>query len=348
MIACNNDRKVTVENPEKNQAKVVKEKDDRKFSELKKLTDYKKTNFLPTLEYQISKDKNSVYCATLLFAWDTIRKDLGGIMEIPSDFVDLAMLNRSKSYKNVLDRNEYKVSCHIIKDTVTARAEFNKSLSFETKLESYADRLTFDGKKLASFGMSGSARYEQKQTLEILYYMDDNNFVIKLKPKEKEHEIILFKSAKSFSTMAEMSKEIERLTDIGKTESMNQNLNWKYYFDHTDELQIPKFDFNIQADYDSLVGSHFIANSKIYRIIQAWQRTAFILDEAGAEMESEAVIAAAEAPAADESEYERPKPKKLIFDKPFLILLKKTDAPNPYFGLWIANSELLVTSPAEE
>ena len=40
-------------------------------------------------------------------------------------------------------------------------------------------------------------------------------------------------------------------------------------------------------------------------------------------------------------EYEKPKPKKLVFDKPFLILLKRTNAKNPYFGLWTTNTELM-------
>ena len=70
----------------------------------------------------------------------------------------------------------------------------------------------------------------------------------------------------------------------------------------------------------------------------AWQRTAFILDESGAEIESEAEAATE----AIEEEYEKPKPKKMIFDKPFLILLKRTDAKNPYFGLWITNTELMM------
>jgi len=32
----------------------------------------------------------------------------------------------------------------------------------------------------------------------------------------------------------------------------------------------------------------------------------------------------------------------MIFDKPFLILLQRTDAPLPYFALWIGGPELLV------
>lgn len=31
----------------------------------------------------------------------------------------------------------------------------------------------------------------------------------------------------------------------------------------------------------------------------------------------------------------------MIFDKPFFIMLKKTNSQNPYFGLWVANTELM-------
>jgi hypothetical protein len=39
---------------------------------------------------------------------------------------------------------------------------------------------------------------------------------------------------------------------------------------------------------------------------------------------------------------ENPHPKKMFFDKDFLLLLKRTDAQNPYFGLWVVNTELMV------
>ena len=39
----------------------------------------------------------------------------------------------------------------------------------------------------------------------------------------------------------------------------------------------------------------------------------------------------------------RPYPEHImIFDKPFLILLKHTDAELPYFALWVTNAELFV------
>ena len=167
---------------------------DRKFPEVKKLSDYENTQFIPTLEHKISRDKNSVYCATLLFAWDEIRKQINSPLTISNEYLDLNLLNNSTSFKNVLKNNEYKVSGEVDGELITARAEFNKSLPFEVKLQSFKNKLTFDGHNVSSFGVNGYDSYEQLKIVKIIYYKNDNNFIIKLLPKEKEHEIILFKT----------------------------------------------------------------------------------------------------------------------------------------------------------
>jgi hypothetical protein len=128
---------------------------ESKFSEVKNLSEFKKTKFIPTLEYKISKDKNSVYCATLLFAWDEIRKQINSPLTISDEYADLKLLNTSTSFENVLKSNEYNVSGEVDGGLITARAEFNKSLPFELKLQNFKNKLTFDKQKVSSFGVSG-------------------------------------------------------------------------------------------------------------------------------------------------------------------------------------------------
>lgn len=315
-------------------------KNDREFQEVKKLSEYKNTQFIPTLEHNISSDKNSVYCATLLFAWDEIRKQINSPLTISDENFDLKLLNESASFENVLKNNEYEVSGEIDDDLISAKAEFKKSLPFELKLQSFTNKLTFDGQKVSSFGIYGYDSYEQRQIVKIIYYKNDNNFIIKLLPKDKEHEIILFMTDHSFNSIADMTKEIEKLTEIGKNEKKNEKINWKYYYSEEDILVIPKLNFNIETNYSTLEGNNFKSNKQNFQIERAWQRTAFILDESGAEIESEAEFEAVTEEI--EEEYEKPKPKKMIFDKPFLILLKRTAAQNPYFGLWTTNTELMI------
>ena len=314
-------------------------KNDRKFSEVKNLSEFEKTEFIPTLENKISYNKNSVYCATLLLAWDEIRKQINSPLSISDEYFDLKLLNKSTSFDHVLKSNEYEVEGTVDGDLITARAEFNKSLPFELKLQNFKNKLTFDGQKVSSFGVYGYDSNEHLKIIKITYYKNDNNFIIKLLPRDNEHEIILFKTNKKFNSIAEMTIEIEKLIEIGKTEKKNEKINWKYYYSSEDEVIIPKFNFNIETNYTKLEGKRFSANKQNFQIERVWQRTAFILDESGAEIESEAEIEVASEEI--EEEYEKPKPKKMIFDKPFLILLKRTDAKSPYFGLWTTNTELM-------
>lgn len=72
----------------------------------------------------------------------------------------------------------------------------------------------------------------------------------------------------------------------------------------------------------------------------AYQRTAFLLNENGAEVESE-VAMDAEGGEDLETEEEKPLPKAMIFDKPFLVFLKRNDSQYPYFAMLVANSEVL-------
>ncbi len=192
------------------------------FLEVEKLSEFQNTQFIPTLEHEISIDKNSVYCSTLLFAWDKIRNQINSPFTIPNEYIDLNMLNNSTSFENVLKDDEYEVSGEIDGEFISARAEFNKSLAFDQKLESFNNKLIFDGQKISSFGVYGYSSSKQLEIVKIIYYKNDNNFIIKLKPNDKAHEIILFKTDKIFNSIAEMTIEIEKLTKIGITEMTNE------------------------------------------------------------------------------------------------------------------------------
>ncbi len=73
-------------------------------------------------------------------------------------------------------------------------------------------------------------------------------------------------------------------------------------------------------------------------LLSAAQNTVFEMNEKGVELKSEAHMAfgcAAE---------EEPVPKhKMIFDKPFLILMQRREARVPYFALWVDNPEVLIS-----
>lgn len=311
-------------------------KEIEESSDAKNLNQYPTTTFVLTLEDTIPKERNAVYASTMLFAWDELRKKINGPLEIKETLGDLYRLNNSTSYIKVLKPEEYKASGEIINGQIIAKAQFKKSLPFKYEMTDLNYALNFNNAQVASFGVIGFNNYYAMESLEIAYYKDDNNFIIKLFPSEKEHEIILFKSEHDFNSMTEILHEIYTCIEKGRIEKKTPNNHWKYSFEEDDELIIPKIYFNIETNYPNLEGKTFIANGIEFPIITAWQHTEFTLNEKGAEVKSEAVVEACEA-------VELPKPKKLHFNKPFTIFLKRTDAKNPYFGLFIRNSELMST-----
>ena len=324
------------ENPEP----VSKETLMEHAAQLENLSEYAGTVFVPTMEHLIPADSNTVYCATLLFAWDEARKNIGTALSIPEKYQDLRLLNASTSFRNVLKSNEYTASGVVSGDYIYTRAEFKKSLPFDYQLNKMEHRLTFTQQKVAAFGVKGDDSDDLTNIVKILYYKNDNNFIIKLKPSDKEHDIVLFKTTKTYPTMATMEAVADSLIELGQRERKIQDLKWKYQFLSDDEIVIPDIDFDISTTFKKLIGNTFRANSLDYEILQAWQRTAFKLNETGAEIKSEAKVAIF--CIEEEEEVTKPTPKKMIFDKPFFLMLRRTDAQHPYFVLHAVNAELMV------
>ena len=107
------------------------------------------------------------------------------------------------------------------------------------------------------------------------------------------------------------------------------------------DLIVPVVDFDRAREYTELYGHTIHAANKELDglpIIFAKQSIRFRLDERGAVLRSEAGIGMGGGIAQ----------RHLIFDKPFLILLERKDANNPYFALWVGNAELLQSAKKEE
>lgn len=308
---------------------------EEKFPAVRPLSSLKATSFVPTLEHKINPNKNNIYAASLLLAWDEIRNEINDEIHISNTFPDLQLLNQSTSYQNVLNKDEYRTSVDIVDNIISAKAEFSKSLSFETKLN--PNQLTFNGQKVKAFGVSSYSSNEQLQLVKILYYKNDKNFIIKLLPKDTSHEIILFKSEKKWNTMTDINREISKLIQMGTQEKAVEKTAWKYYFNDEDEVVIPNFSFNLETHFKTLENTNFSTTKQDYIITKAWQRNAFILNEKGAEVESEATMEMA----CEAIEKELPQPKKMIFNEPFFLMLKKTTVQNPYFCIWVKNTELM-------
>jgi hypothetical protein len=308
------------------------------FPEVKELTEFKKTVFLPGLETPFDFKQNAIYAASFLMAWDEIKNEVRDpIREF--DCEELARMDSSDSYKNVMSENEYESSIQIKRYDSSAEGEdffihayayFRKSLPFMYPLKRDEKPLQFLLHQVSSFGFSGD-----NSGVSILYYKNDDDFAIGILPKDQEHEIILMKS--SFNGDLILKNEIHRLEELVSEfkQGRDDKNRWKYNFNDDDRVSIPIIEFNIETNYPEIEGCEFFTDNRNFFMLTASQRTAFVLNEKGAEIESEGGFAMAE------FFEELPKPKMMIFDKPYLILLKKRESRYPYFAMFVANSEIL-------
>lgn len=292
------------------------------FPEVKNVTELKNTDFVPTLESSFEIKNNIIYAASIPFAWNEIRDKIGTTL---TDFsnTQLEEINNTKSHTNVLHENEYETSVEVDGIEIRATAYFRKSLPFKEPLVKFDKPLTFISSEVESFGFFGSCGFAK-----INYFTNENEFSISLFPKNKEHEIILIMDKGKKNDFKDYFQNYNQQKELQKKQ--------RVYFNDDDKVEIPIIEFNLEKSFDKIIGSSFKANDTKYIMLEAYQRNAFILNENGAEVES-IVEMAVEA----KEEAEKFKPKMMIFNKPFVVLLKRKDAENPYFGVYIANDELL-------
>jgi len=305
------------------------------FPELKNISEYPETSFSPCLESKFASNKNCVYAASLLFAWDEIKNEINEPLSKFSSTELLTMYN-SETYKGVLSKDEYYSEAKIMGQTISASASFSKSLPFISPLTKYYYKrfcVKFTDKPVETFGFDGYSEFAK-----VKYYNDSNDFALVLIPEDTENEIILIKS--NFNDTIDFVEELNRFNDKisayhgNKTEANS----WKYGFNDEDEVKIPIIGFNIEANYSDIEESSFNSTSTEYIVTKAHQRNAFILNENGAKIETEAEMTVEEACMPPE---EAPLFKLMYFNQAYIIFLKKKSSKYPYFAVYITNTELM-------
>ncbi|WP_298146717.1 hypothetical protein [Flavobacterium sp.] len=323
----------------------TKKSTDKKFPSVQSLENYKQTKVLATLEDSLQQGFNSVYCVSLLYAWDELKKTLNEPIVVDPKATELSALNRSKSQQDVRSRKDVTFTTDFNDFGVKVFANFKKSLpfayefiDFNTEYYREKERLKFNNTAVESFGTIGYY-FPVTTSTEVLFYSSDNDFAIKLKPRDYRHEIVLYMPNKRYKSMESLLSDFELKLQQGLKEKSDKEKAWKFEINGEDELFIPKIRFNIAANFSKLIGSRFLARGKTYFLKEVTQQNAFFLDQTGAGIES---IVEMEAPACEEALAKIPPKQKLHFDKPFFLMIKKKASKRPYFALWVANTELLV------
>lgn len=298
------------------------------------------TDFVPTLDHPIDPARNTVYAVAMQYAWDTLSRLLpGGLQESNRYSGDLNLLRQAVGFQSALTKDEYSIRTQVDGAEIVAEAFFNKTLPFPSKMETADTPLVFIGEKVKAFGMYNPDP-AIREFCQLGYYASDQAFLLKIFPKDDAHEIWLLLCQDSLSTLGAAVQKAQDWVKTGEEQARSDTHQWKYRFNSNDVISLPETRFNIAAHYKGLEGQVIYLKEGQRTIVTAYQRTGFILNETGAVAESHAVMVVDSATAP--VRMEMPPPKKLVFNQPFYIILKRKAAAHPYFVMRVANAELLV------
>jgi hypothetical protein len=312
------------------------ERNSRNWSEIPSeltIDSLRNTDFVATLENKTEAGKNVVYAATMLYAWDEFRK-IGGLVTVPDTASeDLKKLNSSRSHHDALDRGEYSVAGELVEGMIEVRAFFNKTLPFATEFQS-TDPIVFTGDTVRSFGATFFPQGIREQ-MNILYFRSDSQFIISLNPADSAHQIIIAMGIQKAQTLADAFNKIKASIRTGDGERKRPANAWRYQLGEGDRFSIPEFRFNISKHYRTMEGQSVTTGTMPRQFAVAYQRTALVLNKYGAVAESEVNLTT------DSSSQEVTKPKSMICDRPFYVIIQRKDRPNPYFMMKVEDSELM-------
>jgi hypothetical protein len=295
------------------------------------------TVFLPTLEEPAPTGKNAVYAAAFRFAWAKALSETG--QGIPSKAAPLAFLNSSLSYRDVLRPEEYEADVTKDAESISVHAFFKKTLPFETKMQLAEEGIAFGKDTVDGFGMRFYSEDVARQA-DILYYRDDEHFILRVRPRDRDHELLFAKGLPAAQSLWSAYLSMNKWIISGDKERSRENSEWKYTWNVGDDFLIPDIAFNISTHYPQIEGQRVFAGQLPF-VREAKQRTALLLNNTGAIIESEAIVTTVSVDTSVSRFEPPPPPKRLRLDGPFFLVAKRTDQKNPYFFLSIANTELL-------
>jgi hypothetical protein len=332
--------------------------------------DLKQTTVQPCLDVALATGQNMVYCATFQITWDDLRDMFHvGAVELKEKPELAKQLNAVRfpkasladdSYLALVGRFEDDILGKIAAERqrkfpnanlplpqppgdfqVVAYCYLQKRLPFTSKFDKLPTPLRFQTPQgetpVVSFGIQTPKSTEIHEEIlrgqvEVLDYFSDDDFVLRL--KTQSDWIVLAKLPPKETLEQTWQTVVSRIRKpLGGVTPPPLLPDERFI--------VPQVALFVERDYHELLGSTFENLPGCHTLIGAKQYIKFQLDESGAKLESGAETIGDSGPAGPPRP---PKPRHFVFDRPFLLALQQQNAEQPYFVMWIANAELLVSA----
>ncbi|MEN9910377.1 MAG: hypothetical protein RLZZ540_3536 [Bacteroidota bacterium] len=303
---------------------------------------------------------NFVWCGVMNLAWNELSENiLKEKLKLNSqDKTALEMiekLNNPIFSKNDLDENSYYIKSGFGQKTINAinqesKVKFpNKSFK-DLKIEleddglvSYAyfnkavaylyefntSTVTFKGKEVKGFAYNPKVT-EQLYNIEIVDYTNDDKFIIKLRLKNENNqddELILAKGYAMYNPDV-----VIKIINASNPEEYHS-------LDKRDQFEAPKLNLNFHREYKEMM-NQLLKHKGFEKTFfsQMFENLKFNMDEMGATVEAEAVIAIESGGSSNSGKFIQ---RNFILNKPYWVIMQRKDSKNPYFILGINNTALM-------
>lgn len=325
----------------------------------------KQTEVALSLDTPLVRGKNAIWCASFLAAWKALQHDIvGGPVQLAGAVDPCKRLNEAddprkqvpsgclyaragwiqkgvvqtieKEIRKLFPAKELPTFPGVTENSFVTYGYLEANVRFRIPYFQNRQPLMFTDSngnkiKLNSFGVRSEddyAYFQLRRQPAILFERRNKEhklteFVIDLDRGSEPSQIVLALAERK-RTLAETLASIEKsIVSAGKEEPRNG-------LGPNDVLLVPDLFWHIAHHFAELEGRAFTNPTlKGQRMDVAQQDILFRLDRSGAELKSEAKT------------YMKPIPTYYVFDRPFLIYIRKRGEPQPYFVMWVDNAELL-------
>ena len=329
-------------------------------------TKLKQTVILPAFTSPMVSGKNNIWCTSFQLAWNEMKNTIvkGPIIVTGAEALS-QLLNSARQSKTDLLENSYYATAGSVADGIIQKIQSDMARKFphapkptfnpEDALIAYAYlevyvkfKEPFDENELSLNFMDSTGKQSQLKSFGITESHSPNYKKIieqvdllfcTLDPKDNmtEFALDLCKFTQPYQVVVAMIDPKTTLQQTFETVQEkiklfpDQQIKPRYRRLQPGEiLMVPELFWQINHRFTELLNKPIRGFNTIS---EAFQMIQFRLDRSGAILKSEAKLVALSA----ESEPSR----MFVLNKPFLIYLKKRDALQPFFVMWVDNAELL-------
>jgi hypothetical protein len=321
------------------------------------------TVIVPTLDTPIPEGKNAIWCASFQIAWNKLKTDVTKGPVLIQGAEEIAeRLNKSPVTEADLPDGSYYAAAGLVKDGIVERIQremaerfpgaqapafdlgppelvavayglLQSELRFAEPFNDWDKRVPFEDSAgsrtpVAVFGIQDERgdRYSLEGLLkqvDVLFWTEAE-YAVQLRSVDNDQSMSLALIPRPGS-LADALAHIE-----GRRE---RRFHARLGFG--DRLAVPVQHWRARHRFREIEGKDKMLLSPNFNdcwLDSATQMVQFRLDKRGASLTSEAELALRKNGGQD---------REFLFNRPFLIVLKKRDAANPFFVMWVDNAELL-------